>query len=259
MIASSGAAPLLALSRGVPIDALKRATVTFPAFNHFSVRKNGDGIEATPVVADLLHGDGGFSDNLGVMPLLARGVKNILVFVNGSEPFTDNESIESLFWALNKQEDTSGDRSMNAVFDSDKYWEVKKGLADAVRQGEPPIYCGTGWHVHPNELYNVAEYNGLNICFINNEKVDAWVEQLPPDTRELVTSKGYKNIFNTREFLKRRAFRNFPWFETFEQNAPFLIKLHAAQVMLLSQYTSWMLTDAGGRAAIEQYMKPVLQ
>lgn len=57
------------------------------------------------------------------MPMLARGVKNILVFVNGSGPFTENESIESLFWALNKQEDTSGDRSMNAVFDPDKYWK----------------------------------------------------------------------------------------------------------------------------------------
>lgn len=113
--------------------------------------------------------------------------------------------------------------------------------------------------MHPNELYNVAEYTGLNICFINNEKVNAWVEQLPPDTRELLTNTGYKNIFNTREFLKRRAFRNFPWFETFEQNAPFLIKLHAAQVTLLSQYTSWMLTDSDGRAAIEKYMKPVLQ
>lgn len=28
------------------------------------------------------HGDGGFSDNLGIMPLLARGVQNLLVFVN---------------------------------------------------------------------------------------------------------------------------------------------------------------------------------
>src|SRR5207249_906012 len=61
VIASSGAAPLLAFYRGAPADALKRATAFFPSFNHFSIRDSGSGLEAKPVVADLLHGDGGFS------------------------------------------------------------------------------------------------------------------------------------------------------------------------------------------------------
>ena len=244
VIASSGAAPLLALYRGVPTKELTRATAAFPAFNHFSVRTTAGGLKATPPVADLLHGDGGFSDNLGVMPLLARGVRNILVFVNGAEPFTENESIEALFWRLNKQEDTGGDRSMNGVFDPDKYWVVRDGLAAAVSRGEPPIFCDTGWHVRKNELYNIAEYRGLNICWIHNEKVDRWNTTLPPDTQAL---------------MKGRSFRHFPWFSTFEENRPYVIRLHKEQVHLLSQFTSWMLTSAAGRAEIERVMKPVLQ
>jgi hypothetical protein len=244
VIASSGAAPLLALYRGVPVAELKRATAAFPAFNHFSVRPTTDGLKATPPVTGLLHGDGGFSDNLGVMPLLARGVRNIIVFVNSAEPFTENQSIESMFWRLNKQEDTGGDRSMNGVFDPEKYWVVKNGLDAAVSRGEPPIFCDSGWQVRKNELYNIAEYQGLNICWVHNEKVEAWNTSLPADTQLL---------------LKGRSFRHFPWFSTFEENRPYVIRLHKEQVHLLSQFTSWMLTDPVGRAAIERVMKPVLQ
>ena len=244
VIASSGAAPLLALYRGVPVKELERATAAFPTFNHFSVRATAGGPQATTPVPDLLHGDGGFSDNLGVMPLLARGVRNIMVFVNGAEPFTENESIEALFWRLNKQDDSGGDRSMNGVFDPDKYWAIKDGIDAAVSRGEPPIFCDTGWNVRKNELYNIAGYSGLNICWIHNEKVAAWNETLPADTQAL---------------MKGRSFRHFPWFSTFEENKPHVIKLRKEQVHLLSQFTSWMLTDPTGRAAIERVMKPVLR
>jgi hypothetical protein len=245
VIASSGAAPLLALYRGVPARPLQRATVAFPSFNHFTVRSTQAGLAASPVVPNLLHGDGGFSDNLGVMPLLARKVHNVIVFVNGAEPFTTNESIESLFFHLNKQEDSGGDRSMNGgVFGQDRYWEVVNGLNAAVKAGQPPIYCDKGWTVGKNEIYNVAEYDGLNICWVHNEAVPRWNATLPSDTQEM---------------LREKPFRNFPWFSTFEQNRPSLIKLHAEQVNLLSQFTSWMLTAPNGRATIEEVMGAALR
>ena len=59
--------------------------------------------------------------------------------------------------------------------------------------------------------------------------------------------------------MKKKSFRNFPWFATFEQNKPNLIKLKAEQVTLLSQYTSWTVTNAAGRDAIEKTMGPVLR
>ena len=245
VIASSGAAPLLAFYRGAPADALERATAFFPSFNHFSIRDSGSGLEAKPVVADLLHGDGGFSDNLGVMPLLARQVHNIIVFVNGSEPFATNLSVESMFWRLQRVEDFGGDRSMNGVFDSAKFWEVDAGLKAAVEAGGPAVYCGRNWHVASNELYNIAAYDGLNICWVHNERIEAWTRQLPDDTQALITSS--------------KGFRNFPWFKTFEQNAPTLIRLTPAQVNLLAALSSWTVTSAAGRSAIEAALGAALQ
>jgi hypothetical protein len=246
VIGSSGAAPLLTLYRGVPTPAVKRGTVAFPTFSHFSVRAATGGLAATPVVPDLLHGDGGFSDNLGVMPLLARGVHNIIVFVNAAEPFAENDAVESMFFPLNKQVDTGGDRSMNGgVFGAARYWQLKKGLADAVAMGHPPIYCDTGWDVQPNEIYNVAGYKGLNICWVYNQKVEKWNETLPAGTKALLA--------------KGKDLEHFPGFATFEENKPSLIKLHAEQVQLLSQFTSWMVTSPDGRGAIEKVMGSVLR
>jgi hypothetical protein len=198
-----------------------------------------------PIVPRLLHGDGGFSDNLGIMPLLARQVHNIIVFVNGAGPFGKNPSIESMFWRLEKQEDFGGDRSMNGVFEPAKYWEVKAGLEAAVRNGGPAVYCDRNWSVIKNELYNVAAYDGLNICWVHNERIDAWTEQLPDDTKALIRSS--------------KGFRNFPWFETFEQNKPTLIRLTPAQVNLLAHLSSWTVTSRAGKSAIESALGPALK
>ena len=244
VVASSGAAPLLALYRGVPATVLKRATVVFPTFNHFTVRMSPEGAKSQPVVERLLHGDGGFSDNLGVMPLLARQVHNILVFVNGQEPFTENKSIESMFWPLAKYEDVGGDRSMNDVFEPAQYWELKEGLEKAVASGGPAVYCGENWKVRANEIYNVAPYDNLNICWVHNELIPAWVGQLPEETKKL---------------LETKPFKHFPWFATFEENKPYVIRLSSAQVNLLAHLSAWSVTSDKGRQTIERAMGQVLQ
>ena len=237
VIASSGAAPLLALLRAQPLQAVRQATAIFPSFNHFTVRGPDDRPEAEPILEDLLHGDGGFSDNLGIMPLLARHVHNILVFVNAKEPLEQNESVESMFWKLDKQDDTGGDRSMNAVFERDNYWKLKSGLADAVDKGGAAVYCDRDWKVLANELYNIAPYEGLNICWVYNQLIPSWVRRLPQQTQELVASKGFKR---------------FPWFSTFGQNIPYVIRLKPAQVNLLAHLAAWTVTNPTSRQEIEK-------
>ena len=80
-IAISGAAPLLTLYLGQPHPLLKQGVQFFPTFKPFSV------VDESLVVPDvtLSHGDGGFTDNLGLMPLLARQVRNVIVFVNAKD------------------------------------------------------------------------------------------------------------------------------------------------------------------------------
>ena len=59
----------------------------FPYFTHYAVRSG----EPVLLTKEMAHGDGGFGDNLGVLPLLARQVHNILVFVNTSTQFFAGE------------------------------------------------------------------------------------------------------------------------------------------------------------------------
>ncbi len=120
MIGSSGAAPQLTLilGQGVPDvarGALQRAAGAFPSFNPIAIR---DGQVVRPG-GEIAHGDGGFTDNLGLMPLLARQVRNIIAFVNSNSTYTGNTQLQSYFFSLGVQTG-SGDKSMNAVFPAGK-------------------------------------------------------------------------------------------------------------------------------------------
>ena len=132
--------------------------------------------------------------------------------LNAKEPLKENPAVESLFWPLDRQEDAGGDRSMSHVFDHKHFDDLERGLQAGVAAGGAAVYCSDkeGWEVLPNELYNVAGYTGLNICWVYNQKIDTWVKKLPADTQALVASKKLKN---------------FPWFSTFEENVPSVIKL----------------------------------
>ena len=239
VVASSGAAPLLsffigqATIRGVTLSfpQLRRATDYFPAFNHFTLREGR--VQAPD--GRLLHGDGGFTDNLGLMPLLARQVKNILVFVNDQRDADESLSIESLFLALERR-DHAADRSMNVVFERPRRQELLAGLAAAGRTGAA-VYCDTGWKVKKNELYNIRAYDGLNICWVYNQPTPKWRERLPDETQVLMQGKD---------------FNDFPWFAT--KNA----KLNTSQVNLLASLSAWNITNPASKQRIQEALGDAL-
>ena len=229
--ASSGAAPqlMLLLGSGVP-DAAKAAIQKgaglFPAFRHFTV--NGGG--PAPLSGPLPHGDGGFSDNLGLMPLLARQVTNILVFVNTMTPhFHNNDDLKSFFFAVGPPGAT-GSKTLNKAFPLDKYEELMKGLEQRRLAGQPQVYCGTDWTVLKNAHYNVRAYEGLNICWFYNARVPAWRQQLAGDVARLFDREN--------PHPQAARFERFPWFNTFRQ-----LNLDTAQVNLLAHMWAWTLTD----------------
>src|SRR2546428_11933720 len=101
------------------------------------------------------------------MPLLARQVNNILLFINSNDEFDDNRAFRQLFKAVD-QRDSSGDGTMNAVFvddDDRRFIDVTTNLTQKRTAGLPLVYCGSNWKVDRNEGYNIREYTGLNICF----------------------------------------------------------------------------------------------
>ena len=72
----------------------------------------------------------------------------------------------------------------------------------------------------------------------------AWEGQLPADAQQL---------------LKSKRFRHFPWYSTFEENKPYVIRLNSAQVNALSHLAEWTVTNASSRKVIEDALGDVLR
>jgi predicted acylesterase/phospholipase RssA len=246
MIGSSGAAPQLQLLLGTGVperarEALRRAADAFPAFNPITVR-NGESVAPS---GELAHGDGGFTDNLGLMPLLARQVRHVIAFVNSNKPHTANEQLQSYFFPLSTQ-DASGDRTMNAVFPKERYRELLDGLDQTVARGEAAVFCQT-LSVAANELYNIAKYDGLKLCWVYNHAASAWREGLPDPIRTWLKPKKEGG---------RRDLQRFPYFATFGENRPHVIRLNALQVNLLANLTAWSITNDTARTRIRETFGP---
>jgi len=244
VIASSGAAPQLQLMLGSDLPprvraAMAQAAGAFPAFRPFAIR---DGKEVAPS-GEIAHGDGGFTDNLGLMPLLARRVKHIIAFVNSNKPYTANEQLQSYFFPLAVQ-NGSGDKTMNAVFPKGKYRELLDGLDRVTKDGGPAVFCDT-MSVSKNELYNIAAYDGLKLCWVYNFAASKWRADLPDALQHWLDPDPKKGGL--------KDLRHFPYYATFEENRPYVIKLNALQVNLLANLSAWSISTDTGRTRIREH------
>lgn len=258
VIGSSGAAPQLELMLGSSVPAqlrpaLRQAAAAFPSFSNLAVR--GEGVEEAPAApsAEIAHGDGGFSDNLGIMPLLARGVQNLLVFVNSSSTYVENDQLQSYFMRLAIR-DGNGDKTFNAVFERERYREVLAGFDAAVRDGNGALYCGTNWTVLSNEIYNIRGYPRLNICFVYNHAAEKWKAALPPTIRDWVTPPDPRKLSKQAKALQR-----FPYYKTFGENRTSVIQLTPLQVNMLADLAAWSVTsDQAVKTIVSAFGEAVL-
>jgi hypothetical protein len=247
VIASSGAAPQLTLMLGDKVPerfrpALRQASLAFPAFNNLAVRSGAP----NPVSAELAHGDGGFTDNFGIMPLLARQVHNIIVFVNSMSEYRNNEQLQSYFMPL-EMRDGNGDKTMNPVFDTDKYLQVLRGFDASTKARGGAIFCEKNWTVKSNELYNIRGYNGLNICWVYNYMAEAWRDGLPNEIKAWLTPPNPNQLSKQAKDLQ-----HFPYYKTFGENRTKVIKLKPLQVNLLADLAAWSISNKQAVDAVVQ-------
>jgi hypothetical protein len=249
---STGAAPQLALVLGTFVPAsfrerVQRFSEVFPAFHHVTLN-SGPGRNI--VTEEIGHGDGGLGDNLGIMALLARGVRNILVFDNSVTKLVENnDDFKSLFFPVGPP-DGSGNKTLNRVFwCSDRKEEgctptepgtYYKMLIDALAArrdaGKAQVYCAGPWKVRANDHYRVAAIeDGVNVCWFYTSSSSAWESTLPPQFLNMV-----RGLDKTKE---GQHFENFPWLATFGQNKTHVIQLTTPQVNLLSNLTAWIVSD----------------
>lgn len=238
IISSTGAAPQLTLllgARGTGLvnNVFGTASGYFPSYHPIAVRDTGPALAPeTP------HGDGGFMDYFGIMPLLARHVRNIIVFVNSNNDFDENDDLDSLFHELPKN--NSGDKSMNVVFAPARYTELMTALSQRRTAGAPPVYCSPGWDVAENQTYNIRRYGDLNICWVYNRPNAAWAKELKAPIAQIMS--GDKTT-QTKAEKDAGSFSDFPWYKTFLQKPPYVIRLSTAQVNLLSNLTAWTVAN----------------
>jgi len=234
--ASTGAAPEVPILNGAGLGGsvgakVQAAAMFFPHFGHLAVRVG----ESPVVVPDIAHADGGGIDNLGIMPLLARQVHNIIVFNNSSTPLAEENSEMQALFIPNATATTTDDTRGNDVFDAAKWDIVRAALADAREHQRAQVFCDHGWSVKANRRFNIRAYDKLSICFVYNGTASAWEDALPTSVKALVVDP-------TKPATAERL-EHFPYYKTFGQNKIHLIQLKSRQVNLLSSLTSWIVTQ----------------
>lgn len=210
----------------------------FPEFRHWPIHQVGKISDE-----EYGHGDGGHLENLGIMPLLARQVKNIIVFVNSKTKFCPeaqqnpySESLEPLFRAVVDKESKDSKFDTNVVFQDDgKFDALISGLNQQKDEGKTLIHCDT-YTVKNNSHYQIAEPYEVNVCWIYNEAVSAWNEALNAETKNIVSR------------LSR-----FPHYRTFFQNRPKIIDLNIKEVNALAHLSCWNVTS--NETAIRSHFK----
>lgn len=211
VIGTSGAAPAEILAR-IGLDM-----VGFPEFRHWPVDKPHDSS-----AKEYSFGDGGHLENLGIMPLLMRGVERIVVFVNtktrlkGGQKGEINDSIPPLFGQ------TPG-FTINHVFPKSRYERLINSLKAAKESGETVMFKDT-YRIRKAKHYGIKGGWDVEVLWVYNERVKTWEDKLRPEIRETIGSG---------------SLGSFPHYKTFFQNPPAIIDLSAKQVNLLAHLSCW--------------------
>ncbi|CAD7712909.1 hypothetical protein LMG31886_03340 [Xanthomonas hydrangeae] len=164
-----------------------------------------DGRESQPTLS-YRFADGGNLENLGIMPLLARGIARLLVFVNsdqgvnidpesgetvvaddlpplfGLQPFCEKTRSYPAYANEQLCEDANGMFRHNQVFDTAAFDALKQGLLAAKKSGGSLLVRQT-LSVLANDWFNVPAQQSVEVLWVYNDLVRAWWKQLPDETQ----------------------------------------------------------------------------
>lgn len=156
-------------------------------------------------------GDAGVLDSLGIMPLLKRKVKNIVVFVNTNEDFGlfKNKVGHDRLAKGSRYDSKTKDKlridpdlsvlfgkevkgftiakllqEKNKVFaDADKkYAQLVNGLLEAQEQGRGLVYKDN-YQIRANNFYGISAYEA-NILWVYNHEIPEWKNKLDKKVKE---------------------------------------------------------------------------
>lgn len=194
--------------------------------------------------------DGGGTDNLGLLPLLARRVPNIILFVNSKHPIVPRckgrgckwrKAITSYFeYTGNKETDFIGQESTTYANDDIAAVFMGSGghliahLARRKLEKKVPYYCGTFRTSQRNQLNLPSTYTP-RVCWVYLDRTGDWIEGLHDNNDQLI------GALNRRE----RPYRGFPHYSTFaaEGSRGQAADLDAREIIAIGQLTTWTVCE----------------
>lgn len=184
-------------------------------------------------------GDGGILENLGVMPMIKRGVEKLIVFVNcqtvlrqeSGDELEIASSIPALFHQISNQNGEGNfDDNVVFAFQEDKYKKLIDRLLSKVKNGESAIFTDT-YKITDQPHHNIKGGGSIEIMWVYNSRVNNWVNQLPIDIKHKLDSGD----FGVR----------FPNYKTFMENFPSIIDMTPEQVNLMGHQAAWNIVETG--------------
>ncbi|HEV7766751.1 MAG TPA: hypothetical protein VGQ76_17250 [Thermoanaerobaculia bacterium] len=213
---------------------------------------------ATQPAAQLFDfGDGGNLENYGLIPLIMRGLKKVIVFVNTETPLSldydpttgtaDEKDLDANFPPLFGIPVTSSfgnaGPDYNQVFPSTDYAPLVQELQALKKAGQPMVVAKTHT-IQANPFWGVPAGATIDILYVYLDKVSVWESQIKDDWVKLQLDLG-----DTGEFP------HFPNYKTIDENIidPFsLTEYTPRQVNLLADLTCWVVLNS--RSTIESFI-----
>lgn len=209
----------------------------------------------------LPHADGGTIDNLALMPLLVRKVKNIIVFINSSTPFVGyskkhTQDLWSYFKKTKFQSFSDPGMIFNHVLFDKKLERIQNAYKRLQSKGMPLVYCDS-YLVKDQEnqenskksdsqkalegnRYGVDEYPA-KICWVYLDRTKSWVNTLGPKDNNDSWDNKIKNEIKNRE----NGFEVFPHLPTLP------VTPYKKQINAMAHLTSWTMMVSS--EAIKEY------
>ena len=193
--------------------------------------------------------DGGDIENYGLISLLRRGVKAVVVFMNTMWPLSLD--LDPSDWPDDLNAARPSHRAIdpfvaplfgapstrfphNRVFPESDYASVVSGLQAAKRRGDT-VTTTTRHVVQANEWWGIDGGAEVTVCWCYNDYVERWVRRLPDPVQRLVREGQSPD--------PRGPFAHFPHYLTRAQNPGTLIRLTPAQVNLLAHLSCWNVLE----------------
>jgi hypothetical protein len=195
-------------------------------------------------------GDGVFSDNSGIISLLARGVKHIIAFANVETRLEDyNIKYDSTIRNLFNATDNSSTNILNdsQVFNTSDYVNTILPQFQTTNNSGGPTFARAQLEVLKNSEYGVTGNYVVDILIILLQPASRFINQLKDEIKNEITT------IPTDVASKPGLFNYFPNYKTLFQNVNFGgITLTLEQINLLSTYTEWCLLQPELKSHIQE-------